>query len=80
MYQPLRVINAVTGAEVYANQPEGLNASEVAWDPIDPDKYYFFSGAALMRRNLAAQTNTRTQTNDLPQAKNQNAIFQILSQ
>lgn len=54
----VRIINVNTGAIAYSSQPAGLSASEMHWDALDPDKYYYFSGANLVRRNLAAQTNT----------------------
>lgn len=60
-----KVISAVTGAVLWsgAQVPTGGGFSaEMAWDAVDPDKYYFFSGASLMRRNLAAQTNTTVHT------------------
>ena len=56
------IINVNTGATVYSSVPVGLEAFEMHWDALDPDKYYFFSGANLMRRNLAAQTNTTMAT------------------
>ena len=48
--------------EVHRNQPDGTFGAEMLWDALDPDKYYYFSGANLMRRNLAAQTNTTMKT------------------
>ena len=54
----VHVINVNTGAIVYPSQPAGLSNFEMHWDANDPDKYYFFSGRNLMRRNLAAQTST----------------------
>src|SRR6266853_379873 len=56
------IIQVATGARIYTDQPVGLNHSENYWDAIDPDKYYYFSGANLVRRNLAAQTNTTIKT------------------
>ena len=56
------IVEVATGRTVYSNQPAGLNGSELYWDALDPDKYYFFSGASLMRRNLSAQTNTTMKT------------------
>ena len=53
----LKVINTMTGADVYTSQPGGLNASECRWHPTDPDKYYYLNGTDLVRRNLVAQTN-----------------------
>jgi len=58
----VRIINVNTGAIAYPSQPAGLNANEMHWDALDPDKYYYFSGANLVRRNLAAQTNTTMKT------------------
>jgi hypothetical protein len=48
--------STTTGAIVYAGQP-GYSI-DLAWHPTDPDKYYYWSGSALVRRNLAAQTST----------------------
>jgi len=56
------IIRIATGARIYTGQPVGLSHSENYWDAIDPDKYYYFSGANLVRRNLAAQTNTTIKT------------------
>ena len=56
------IVEVATGRTVYSSQPAGLNGSELYWDALDPDKYYFFSGASLMRRNLSAQTNTTMKT------------------
>lgn len=47
-----------TGSVIYANQPVGLSSSEIRWSMTDPDKYYFWNGTILSRRNLAAQTTT----------------------
>src|SRR6266516_332964 len=57
-----QIVNVATGVEVFSNQPSGLNASENYWDALDPDKYYYFSGANLVRRNLALQTDTIKKT------------------
>lgn len=56
------ILNTATGAEVYTAQPTGSHPEDLAWHPTDPDKYYYFSGASLVRRNLAAQTNTTIKT------------------
>ena len=61
----LNIVSVATGARVYLAQPAGtcdLCNSELHWDALDPDKYYYFSGANLMRRNLAAQTSTLMKT------------------
>jgi hypothetical protein len=58
----LHIINTTTGAKVYQNQPLGSVAADIAWDAIDPDKYYYYSGATLMRRNLALQNDTQMKT------------------
>ncbi|MEK7761133.1 MAG: WD40 repeat domain-containing protein [Nitrospirota bacterium] len=58
------IISTTTGAEVYTNQPLGLNhpllgtvAPDIAWDAIDPNRYYFYQGANLTCRNLVEQRN-----------------------
>jgi hypothetical protein len=56
------VVQVATGQKVYVGQPSGLNRAENYWDAVDPDKYYYFSGANLVRRNLAAQTDTVMKT------------------
>src|SRR2546421_6580133 len=58
----VHVINVSTGAMVYPNQPQGIQGQEMHWDAADPDKYYYFSGTNLVRRNLTAQTNTTMKT------------------
>jgi len=58
----VRIINVNTGAIAYPSQPAGAYAAEMHWDALDPDKYYYFSGTNLVRRNLAAQTNTTIKT------------------
>jgi len=58
----VHVINVSAGAIVYSNQPTGIAPFEMHWDALDADKYYYFSGANLMRRNLAAQTDTIKKT------------------
>src|SRR6266850_2317825 len=57
----MNIINAA-GTTMYSAQPFGLTIHETHWDALDPDKYYYFSGANLVRRNLAAQTNTTMQS------------------
>jgi|CXWL01.1.fsa_nt_gi hypothetical protein len=51
------IINTTTGDEVYTNQPLGTVASDIAWDAIDPNRYYFYQGANLTCRNLVEQRN-----------------------
>ena len=58
----ITILSMATAASVYTNQPSGSQRTEIKWDALDPDKYYFYSGASLMRRNLAAQTNTIIKT------------------
>lgn len=58
----VHIVNVNSGAVVYPSQPTGLAAHEMHWDALDPDKYYYFSGANLVRRNLATQTNTTLKT------------------
>ncbi len=58
----LYILNTATGAYAYSVQPQGGLSTDKAWHPTDPDKYYYMSGASLMRRNLAAQTDTTVKT------------------
>lgn len=59
-----RVISTVSGAVLWsgAQVPRGSVGYEMAWDAIDPNSYYFYSGSSLMRRNLQTQTNTTVRT------------------
>jgi len=52
-----RILDATTGRVVYDHQlgMSGPTAIDIAWDAIDPNVYYYYSGTDLMRRNLAAQ-------------------------
>ena len=52
-----KIINTTTGAEVYTNQPLGSSQFDIAWDAIDPNRYYYYEGANLTCRNLAEQRN-----------------------
>jgi len=52
------VINSRTGAVLYTGIPTGLAPFEISFDPVDPDVYYFLSGAALVSRKLSTSTNT----------------------
>jgi len=56
------VVEVASGKVVYVDQPDGIGAHENYWDAIDPDKYYYFSGPNLVRRNLSSQTNTTVKT------------------
>lgn len=56
------IVRIADGTKPYLNQPTGSIAYEIQWDALDPDKYYYYSGASLVRRNLAAQTNTTIKT------------------
>ncbi|MEK7350843.1 MAG: hypothetical protein AAB177_08200, partial [Nitrospirota bacterium] len=49
----LHIINTITGVKVYTDQPLGSVAFDIAWDAIDPNKYYYYTGNFLVRRNLA---------------------------
>jgi hypothetical protein len=51
------IINTTTGDEVYTNQPLGTVAPDIAWDAIDPNRYYFYQGTNLTCRNLVEQRN-----------------------
>lgn len=53
-----KAISTTTGANVYTGIPSGLARAECRWHMTDPDKYFFFEGTALKRRNLAAGTTT----------------------
>ena len=52
-----KIINTTTGAEVYTNQPLGSSQFDIAWDAIDPNRYYYYEGTNLTCRNLAEQRN-----------------------
>jgi hypothetical protein len=56
------ILSTANGSVVYSAQPDGSDRNEARWDMLDPDKYYFLSGASLMRRNLALQSNTTMKT------------------
>lgn len=56
------VISTTDGSTLYSSQPAGLAEYECRWSMTDPDKYYYWSGANLTRRNLTAQTNTTIKT------------------
>lgn len=56
------IINTSDGSTAYSGTPYGLSSQEVRWSMTDPDKYYYWSGSSLMRRNLAAGTNTTIKT------------------
>jgi hypothetical protein len=51
----LKIISTITGAEVYTDQPLGSSTIDIAWDAIDPNRYYYYEGANLTCRNLAEQ-------------------------
>jgi hypothetical protein len=56
------VISTTTGSVLYSNIPTGVAAYEISFDPLDPDAYYYFSGANLVRRVLSTSTNTTIHT------------------
>lgn len=58
----LYIINTSDGSSAYTGVPVGVNSAEVRWSMTDPDKYYYWSGSSLMRRNLAAGTDTTIKT------------------
>jgi hypothetical protein len=62
VYTGLFILNTATGTEAYTSQPEGSSAADISWHPTDPNKYYYYSGASLMLRNLPAQTSTTVKT------------------
>ncbi|MGH7182001.1 MAG: hypothetical protein ACREJN_08500 [Nitrospiraceae bacterium] len=51
-----RILNTTTGQVVYDNQPgmSGPEAIDIAWDAMDPNVFYYYSGTDLIRHNLAA--------------------------
>jgi hypothetical protein len=59
-----RVISTTTGATVWsaAQVPTGSVGFDMAWDAVDPNSYYYYSGSSLIRRNLATQSNTTVRT------------------
>ena len=61
----LDILSTVDGSIVYTDQPianVGVGVAEVRWDMADTDKYYYWSTASIVQRNLAAQTNTTIKT------------------
>ena len=59
---PVSILNSTTGAVAYSGQPIGVATYEIFWHPTDPDKYFYWSGSSLRRRNLSAQTDTTMKT------------------
>jgi hypothetical protein len=51
----LKIISTTTGAEVYTDQPLGSSTYDIAWDAIDPNRYYYYEGTNLTCRNLVEQ-------------------------
>ncbi|MDH5741283.1 MAG: hypothetical protein OEY77_13255, partial [Nitrospira sp.] len=47
------VINSRTGRVLHTDIPTGRAPFEISFDPVDPDVYYRFSGAALIARKLS---------------------------
>jgi hypothetical protein len=60
--EQLHIIRVADGTRAYTSQPLGDIGYEIAWDATDPDKYYYYNGVSLMRRNLSAQTSTTMKT------------------
>jgi hypothetical protein len=60
--QQLDIVKVADGTKPYVNQPQGTMSYETYWDALDPDKYYYYDGANLIRRSLQAQTNTTVKT------------------
>lgn len=58
----VHILDIATGTFLWTDQPNGVEAFEIFWDALDPDKYYYLSGASIVRRNLAAQTDTTIHT------------------
>lgn len=53
----LKIVSTATGEAVHVNQPYGSSPTDLAWDPIDPDKYYYFNGTDLVERSVSNQTS-----------------------
>ncbi|OQW37431.1 MAG: hypothetical protein A4E19_13580 [Nitrospira sp. SG-bin1] len=53
-----KILSTMTGDEIHVNQPYGSSPADLAWDPIDPDKYYYFDGADLVERSVSRQMST----------------------
>jgi hypothetical protein len=51
------IISTTTGHVLYPDQPRGSVAIDIAWDAIDPNRYYYYEGTNLTCRNLAEQRN-----------------------
>jgi hypothetical protein len=49
----LKIISTTTGAPVYTDQPLGSSKYDIAWDAIDPNRYYYYEGADLTCWNLS---------------------------
>jgi len=58
----LNIVRIADGVTVYPNQPQGDPNYEQYWDATDPNKYYYYNGANLMVRDLAAQTSSIKKT------------------
>lgn len=57
------VLNTVTGAVAYANVPWGdISESDILFDPVDPDLYYYWEGAVLKSYRLSTATSTTIHT------------------
>lgn len=58
----LNIIKLSDGSKAYTSQPLGDIGYEIYWDAQDANKYYYYSGANLMVRNLSAQTSSVKKT------------------
>jgi hypothetical protein len=56
------VLDSATGAVVRSGVPVGYNASEVSFDPVDPDVYYIPNGTTIDR--YVVSTGTRSLVHD----------------
>jgi hypothetical protein len=58
----ITIVAIATANPVYTTQPAGSSRTDVAWDALDPDMYYYYNGANLVRRNLKNQNDTTIKT------------------
>jgi len=56
------VLNATTGAVVWANSPCGSVCFEMNWHPTNPDLFYTYNGAALVENTVSTKTSTTIHT------------------
>ena len=56
------IINPDTGAVIRSGIPVGLAAYMIQWSPVDPDVYYYVSGANLMQYKVSTSTSSIVHT------------------